>query len=156
MTGKRRLGALFFDKFELLDIFGPLEMFGVLPDLYEIVMRDIVSVVRASRYRAWIMPRSRASTPAGTCGGNGSNLTRGCANSAVNAGSTTSGDISTTRASPTYSNTRASTPVRSTLPALLPLGIVHSRHGPAEVWVIRRPSDRAPARRSPNPAGRRY
>ncbi len=37
MTGKRRLGALFFDKFELLDIFGPLEMFGVLPDLYEIV-----------------------------------------------------------------------------------------------------------------------
>jgi len=37
MTGKRRLGALFFDRFELLDIFGPLEMFGVLPDLYEIV-----------------------------------------------------------------------------------------------------------------------
>ena len=37
MTGKRRLGALFFDKFELLDIFGPLEMFGVLPDRYEIV-----------------------------------------------------------------------------------------------------------------------
>jgi transcriptional regulator GlxA family with amidase domain len=37
MTGKRRLGALFFDKFELLDIFGPLEMFGVLPDLYEVI-----------------------------------------------------------------------------------------------------------------------
>ena len=37
MTGKRRLGALFFDKFELLDIFGPLEMFGVLPQPYEIV-----------------------------------------------------------------------------------------------------------------------
>lgn len=34
---KRRVGALFFDKFELLDIFGPLEMFGVLPELFELV-----------------------------------------------------------------------------------------------------------------------
>ena len=34
---KRRLGALFFEGFELLDIFGPLEMFGVLPDHFELV-----------------------------------------------------------------------------------------------------------------------
>ncbi len=34
---KRRVGALFFDEFELLDSFGPLEMFGVLPELFEIV-----------------------------------------------------------------------------------------------------------------------
>ena len=34
---KRRVGALFFDGFELLDIFGPLEMFGVLTDHFEIV-----------------------------------------------------------------------------------------------------------------------
>src|SRR5262245_40920381 len=34
---RRKLGALFFDKFELLDIFGPLEMFGVLPAEFEIV-----------------------------------------------------------------------------------------------------------------------
>lgn len=34
---KRRVGALFFDKFELLDSFGPLEMFGVLPELFELV-----------------------------------------------------------------------------------------------------------------------
>lgn len=34
---RRRVGALFFDRFELLDIFGPLEMFGVLPDHFEIV-----------------------------------------------------------------------------------------------------------------------
>jgi len=34
---KRRVGALFFDKFELLDNFGPLEMFGVLPELFELV-----------------------------------------------------------------------------------------------------------------------
>jgi len=34
---KRRLGALFFDKFELLDIFGPLEMFGVLPREFELM-----------------------------------------------------------------------------------------------------------------------
>jgi transcriptional regulator GlxA family with amidase domain len=34
---KRRVGALFFEGFELLDIFGPLEMFGVLADHFEIV-----------------------------------------------------------------------------------------------------------------------
>lgn len=34
---KRRVGALYFDRFELLDIFGPLEMFGVLGDHFEIV-----------------------------------------------------------------------------------------------------------------------
>lgn len=34
---KRRVGALCFDKFELLDVFGPLEMFGVLPDSFELV-----------------------------------------------------------------------------------------------------------------------
>jgi transcriptional regulator GlxA family with amidase domain len=34
---RRRLGALFFDKFELLDIFGPLEMFGVLSEQFELV-----------------------------------------------------------------------------------------------------------------------
>jgi transcriptional regulator GlxA family with amidase domain len=34
---RRRVGALFFDRFELLDIFGPLEMFGVLPDHFELL-----------------------------------------------------------------------------------------------------------------------
>lgn len=34
---RRKLGALFFDRFELLDIFGPLEMFGVLPQQYELI-----------------------------------------------------------------------------------------------------------------------
>lgn len=34
---KRRVGALCFDKFELLDVFGPLEMFGVLSDSFELV-----------------------------------------------------------------------------------------------------------------------
>ena len=33
----RKLGALFFDKFELLDIFGPLEMFGVLPREFDLI-----------------------------------------------------------------------------------------------------------------------
>ena len=33
----RRLGALFFPGFELLDTFGPLEMFGNLPGMVEIV-----------------------------------------------------------------------------------------------------------------------
>ena len=35
---KRTCGAVVFPGFELLDIFGPLEMFGVLPDHFDIVM----------------------------------------------------------------------------------------------------------------------
>ncbi len=37
-TPKRKVGGLLFDGFELLDIFGPLEMFGLLRDHVEIVM----------------------------------------------------------------------------------------------------------------------
>ena len=32
------LGAVIFDNFELLDLFGPLEMFGTLKDKIEIVL----------------------------------------------------------------------------------------------------------------------
>ena len=35
---KRTCGAVVFPGFELLDVFGPLEMFGVLPDHFDIVM----------------------------------------------------------------------------------------------------------------------
>ncbi len=34
---KRTIGAVLFPDFELLDIFGPLEMLGALPDYFEIV-----------------------------------------------------------------------------------------------------------------------
>jgi len=37
MATKRTVGALFFDRFELLDIFGPLEMFGVVPNRFELI-----------------------------------------------------------------------------------------------------------------------
>ncbi|MDH3643675.1 MAG: DJ-1/PfpI family protein [Gammaproteobacteria bacterium] len=37
MTKKRTVGALLFPGFELLDIFGPLEMLGVLKDHFEVV-----------------------------------------------------------------------------------------------------------------------
>jgi len=33
---KRNIGVVLFDQFELLDVFGPLEMFGVLPKSFEI------------------------------------------------------------------------------------------------------------------------
>src|SRR5262249_43350365 len=36
-TGTRRLGALLFPGFELLDMFGPLEMFGNMPGAVDIV-----------------------------------------------------------------------------------------------------------------------
>ncbi|MGH0029876.1 MAG: DJ-1/PfpI family protein [Myxococcota bacterium] len=35
--GKRRLGAVLYDQFEMLDLYGPLEMFGCLGDAVEIV-----------------------------------------------------------------------------------------------------------------------
>jgi transcriptional regulator GlxA family with amidase domain len=35
---KLKLGAVLFEEFELLDVFGPLEMFGLLRDRVEIVM----------------------------------------------------------------------------------------------------------------------
>lgn len=38
MTEKRVVGAALFPDFELLDIFGPLEMFGVLSDHFDVVM----------------------------------------------------------------------------------------------------------------------
>jgi putative intracellular protease/amidase len=37
-TGKLRVGALLFEEFELLDLFGPLELFGLLRDRVEIVV----------------------------------------------------------------------------------------------------------------------
>jgi transcriptional regulator GlxA family with amidase domain len=37
-SSRRRVGVVLFSRFELLDVFGPLEMFGVLTDEFEIVM----------------------------------------------------------------------------------------------------------------------
>lgn len=34
----RRVGVVLFDRFELLDVFGPLELLGVLPDRFELSM----------------------------------------------------------------------------------------------------------------------
>ena len=38
MTNKRTVGAVLFPDFELLDIFGPLEMIGALTDHFELIM----------------------------------------------------------------------------------------------------------------------
>ncbi|WP_299931764.1 DJ-1/PfpI family protein [uncultured Pelagimonas sp.] len=35
-TNRRKVGALIFPGFELLDLFGPLEMLGMLPDYYDL------------------------------------------------------------------------------------------------------------------------
>jgi transcriptional regulator GlxA family with amidase domain len=38
MTNKRSIGVVLFPGFELLDVFGPLEMYGMAPDHFEIQM----------------------------------------------------------------------------------------------------------------------
>ncbi len=48
---KKKLGMVLFDGFELLDVFGPLEMFGMLKDRVEIVMID--GVRATSNKMAW-------------------------------------------------------------------------------------------------------
>ena len=37
-NSRRSIGVLLFDEFELLDVFGPLEMYGMLPGSFEICM----------------------------------------------------------------------------------------------------------------------
>ena len=37
-NNRRSIGVLLFDEFELLDVFGPLEMYGMLPGSFEICM----------------------------------------------------------------------------------------------------------------------
>ncbi len=47
MSDRISVGVVLFDGFELLDVFGPLEMFGLLPDHFELCLvtenRDIVA-----------------------------------------------------------------------------------------------------------------
>jgi len=38
MTDRISLGVVLFDGFELLDVFGPLEMFGLLPEYFELFL----------------------------------------------------------------------------------------------------------------------
>ena len=39
----RSVGVLLFEGFELLDVFGPLEMFGLLPDRFAIRRQSVGS-----------------------------------------------------------------------------------------------------------------
>jgi hypothetical protein len=76
---KRIIGVVLFDQFEMLDVFGPLEMFGVLLDAFEIRMlaEQSGSVASTPSPRPWTSyvsrglralksephPRERASKP---------------------------------------------------------------------------------------------
>ena len=55
-TQKLKCGAVLFEEFELLDVFGPLEMFGLLRDRVEIVMLGMqTGAVRSAQGpRAWV------------------------------------------------------------------------------------------------------
>ena len=49
MTRKRTIGVVLFEDFELLDVFGPLEMFGMASEHFEIRLISETSGVVASR-----------------------------------------------------------------------------------------------------------
>ena len=50
MSKPRVIGVVLFDGFELLDVFGPLEMFGMLPDSFEIRLLSLdQSTVRSAQ-----------------------------------------------------------------------------------------------------------
>ena len=49
MGNKRTLGVMLFDSFELLDVFGPLEMFGLAADHFEIRLISESGGIVASR-----------------------------------------------------------------------------------------------------------
>ena len=49
MRSKRTLGVVLFEGFELLDVFGPLEMFGLVADAFEICLISEHGGVVASR-----------------------------------------------------------------------------------------------------------
>ena len=38
MANRRSIGVVLFDGFELLDVFGPLEMFGMKPEVFELCL----------------------------------------------------------------------------------------------------------------------
>ena len=38
MKSTRSIGVVLFHKFEILDVFGPLEMYGMVPESFEICM----------------------------------------------------------------------------------------------------------------------
>ena len=49
MGSKRTLGVVLFEGFELLDVFGPLEMFGLAADHFDVRLSSESGGVVASR-----------------------------------------------------------------------------------------------------------
>lgn len=55
----RKLGALIFPGFELLDLFGPMQMFGLLPDLYSLQLVAAAPGAVASNQKLAAMAEAR-------------------------------------------------------------------------------------------------
>jgi transcriptional regulator GlxA family with amidase domain len=63
-TKKLRVGAVLFEEFELLDVFGPLEMFGLLRDKVEIIMLgERVGPVRSNQGPRGVVDHAFADCP---------------------------------------------------------------------------------------------
>lgn len=60
---KRTIGALIFDGFETLDLFGPLEMFGTLEDHFAIKLVAETSAPVKTRHGQTVVPDATVSDP---------------------------------------------------------------------------------------------
>ena len=59
MADRRRLGVVLFPGFEVLDVFGPLEVFGGLPDHFDVVTTAEAAGPVASAQRTSAVAESR-------------------------------------------------------------------------------------------------
>lgn len=61
----RRVGVVLFDRFELLDVFGPLEVLGALPDAFALeLIGPAAGPVRSAQGPAAVADRAYAAAPA--------------------------------------------------------------------------------------------
>ena len=62
-SNQKTLGVLLFDKFELLDVFGPLEMLGYVPDITVHLIAQEAGAVRSTQGPAAMADFSLAESP---------------------------------------------------------------------------------------------
>ena len=60
---KRTLGAIFYNNFELLDMYGPLEMFGILPQIEIVTVAEQAGAIKSTQGPKTVADYSFADCP---------------------------------------------------------------------------------------------